>query len=464
MTAAKKRQPKALFLLCFTSMWECFSYYGMRALLVLYMIGQLSYTQADAFSIYGLYTMLVELLAIAGGYCADKIWGVRSSVFLGAVLIAIGHLFLALNAFPAMFFIGLGFIIVGSSFFKPNLKALLGSFYEKEDLRRDEGFTLFYTGMNVGGFLATVACGYAAQVFGWHIGFGLAGFGMLLGMGMLVAKRVLLNGKGNSPKGISWFKKVLCGVLTLIAVGIAALILRYHGESTYFAPLIGIGGLIYLFLQTKGVSFKEKRSIFIIVGSVFLLMIYFALDELMGSLLAVFSSTYVSTQVGGIIVPSSVLIAANPLTIILLGVVISKFSLKISFFGKITTAFLFLAAGFFLLYMGTLFPNTAQLVSVFFPLFSYVCIAVGELFIAPTIYAYCSREAPEHLKGMFMGLVALGFSYGSFFSGTLAQIVNPHTLNDYTYLFLGIMLFTLLLAASLKLFLKKRVVNVLELS
>ena len=180
--------PVGLYVLFFTEMWERFSYYGMRAILVLYLVAEatadnagLGWSNGDALSLYGTYTMLVYVASIPGGIIADKLIGQRKSVLLGGILLVFGHSVLAVEEMWA-FYTGLGLIIGGVGMLKPNISTMVGGLYKQGDIRRDKGFTIFYIGINVGAFLSSLIVGYVGEVYGWHYGFGLAGIGMALGL------------------------------------------------------------------------------------------------------------------------------------------------------------------------------------------------------------------------------------------------------------------------------------------
>ena len=180
--------PIGLFVLFFTEMWERFSYYGMRAIFVLYLVGKttdknpgMGWTDPEALSLYGTYTMLVYVASIPGGWLADKVFGQRLAVLIGGILLCFGHGILAVEALWA-WYIGLGLIIAGVGLLKPNISTMVGGLYKQGDIRRDKGFTIFYIGINIGAFLSSLIVGYVGEVYGWHYGFGLAGIGMALGM------------------------------------------------------------------------------------------------------------------------------------------------------------------------------------------------------------------------------------------------------------------------------------------
>ena len=181
--------PKGLFYLFFAELWERFSFYGMRALLMLYMVNEIFQALAErdtaAAAVYASYGSLVYASTVIGGRISDKILGMRSSIFLGGVLMALGHFVLAIENDIA-FFLALAFIVVGNGFFKPNISTFVGSLYKDGDRRKDSGFTIFYMGINIGGFAAPLLCGWLGETYGWHYGFGLAGIGMLTGTYILL--------------------------------------------------------------------------------------------------------------------------------------------------------------------------------------------------------------------------------------------------------------------------------------
>ena len=206
-TAAKEPQlfghPIGLYVLFFTEMWERFSYYGMRAILVLYLVAQtntdnagLGWTDVEALKLYGWYTMLVYVASIPGGWIADKFIGQRKSVLVGGILLCFGHGILAVEQMWA-FYSGLGLIIAGVGMLKPNISTMVGGLYAQGDIRRDKGFTIFYIGINIGAFLSSLIVGYVGEVHGWHYGFGLAGIGMVLGQAVYIWGQKYLVGVGD---------------------------------------------------------------------------------------------------------------------------------------------------------------------------------------------------------------------------------------------------------------------------
>ena len=181
MRFRQQQQPRGLYVLCFAELWERFSFYGMRALLVLYLTKELLFSDAQAYGIYGAYGAWVYTTPVIGGWLADRWLGYQRAIVLGAILMALGHFSLAITH-PMFFYTALALLIAGNGLFKPNISSLVGKLYARDDPRRDPGFTIFYMGINIGAFLAPLACGFVGDTFGWHYGFGLAGVGMLTGL------------------------------------------------------------------------------------------------------------------------------------------------------------------------------------------------------------------------------------------------------------------------------------------
>ena len=179
ITLKDKKNPNSLTTLFFTEMWERFSYYGMRALLVLYLVNSLNYSDTDALHIYAIYTGLVYLTPIIGGYLADRYLGTQKAIFIGGITMMLGHF---LMAFPNLLYLAMGLLIIGNGYFNPNISTLLGRLYKPNDLRRDSGFSFFYVGINLGAFLAPLIVGYIGETINWHYGFAIAGIGMFAGL------------------------------------------------------------------------------------------------------------------------------------------------------------------------------------------------------------------------------------------------------------------------------------------
>jgi len=432
------KHPKGIFLLIFVEMWESFSFFGMRTLLVLFMIQKLGFGNDDAIGVYSLFTSMIYLGGLLGGYCADRILGIRASIFFGGGLIGIGHLCLTMEAFPSMVFVALGFIVVGTSLFYPNLTALVGQLYNPSDsMKERSGYTLFYAGMNLGGFLAAISCGYFAQAYGWNFGFGLAALGMMIGLGSLAKYKYLLKGKGDAPEGISIRTKGICVAICLVMIGSCTIFLHAH---QYFLRILPAMGLVIAFGVLYNIRNQELfKKILPLCGFILLYVGFFMIEDLMGSLLMIFCEDKVNRVFGGFEVPSSALVAVNPFGIVLFGMLLSGILRKfasvqetLSAIKMNSIAFLLLGLSFGILFIGTEVLDSSGLVSMIYVVISFGMIALAELFIVPTLYSYCSWASPVTLRGQMMSLVVFGRSLASFFSGELGKAVI--TSNSYTEL------------------------------
>jgi POT family proton-dependent oligopeptide transporter len=421
------RQPKALYLLVLVQMWECFSFYGMRTLLVLYMVSVLRFSDAYSFGIYAVYTGLVEFGGVFGGLLADKLIGLRRAIFLGALIIASGHIVMTFASFQFMLFLGLGLIVIGSSLFSTNISALLGLFYQGKDSRRQEGFTLFYVGINIGALLASVVCGIVGEYYGWHYGFGLAAIGILSGIFILYSFQHLLEGKGEAPKILNMREKVFFPILLFLAIGGASYGIAQERIIMTLMPFVCalcVGYVFYKLFKKKTVELKSLLVLFLFLCAQ---MIFFAAEEQTGSVLLLFSQRFVSKSFLGVEMTSSMIMGISPLMIVLLGPFINRISSSIPWFGsgdntyRMIFAFLFAALAFAVLafLVGTAEANAR--VPVAFVIMSVVMISFSEIIIGPTVYSFCSEVAPAKEQGMVMGLIPIGFSLASSLGGYLSK-------------------------------------------
>lgn len=419
------KQPKALYLLNFVSMWETFSYYGMRVLLVLFMIQVLRFNDSEAFALYALYTTLVDLCGVAGGIVADRILGLKRSIVLGGWTIFLGHLCLAVPDSDAGFFLGLGLIIAGTGLFRSNVATLIGQYYEENDPRRESGYTLYYTGINIGGFLATVLCGVIGETYGWHAGFSTAAVGMLLGNVALLAGKRLIDGKGARPRPAFSGQKVI-EVFLIALAGPAIAFGLFHVEYVLpVVPAIAVGGILYACWQMRNFTSAEKNGIGQLALYVVFLIVFYGCEEQLGSSLVMFAERHVDRETGFGIIPAASLIMFNPLTILVTGPLLSRVLQKLPIRGisMIGISYLLLGAAFCLLYAACRLNEATQVVPLFYVVSGFILLSFGELFIGPTIYAYASEIAPQKHQGLIMGIVTMGYSMASLFGGLISQMM-----------------------------------------
>lgn len=402
------KQPKAVFLLAFVQLWNRFSHYGMRALLLLFMINMQKFPDSIAIGIFAIYCALVELGGVFGAYLAEKILGLRRAVMLGGWLIGIGHLLLALEL---DFFTALGFVIVGSSLYTTNVATLLGEYYPQGDARREQGFTIFYMSINIGAFVATLLCGYIAETYGWHLGFGLAAIGMVLANISLLCFRKHLLGKGEPPAQKK--RSLLALILALVsALGLAVFALHQHPVSVSMIPWITSGLLIWIFIRLSA-----KTLIIAAVG----LILFFVAEEQISSSLLIFAERLSNGSV-----PAVSLLAINPLIIILGGPLASAILRRLQSPAlRLLLPFLIASSAFILLYAPV--PGLVLIGGVI------GLISFAELLIGPVTYSACSEAAMSRKDPKIMALMPLGFAMAASLGGIYSRTVAGDAFDIHRY-------------------------------
>lgn len=432
--------PKGLFVLFFAEMWERFSYYGMRALLIFYLTQHWLYNDEKASVIYGAYTALVYIAPVLGGYLADKYLGQRKAVLFGAVLLTIGHFLMAFEGQEAVgheanpmidvFWAALAFIIVGSGFLKANISVIVGQLYPRTDIRRDGAYTIFYMGINVGAAVGTIIAGYLGQTYGWAYGFGAAGIGMLLGLIVFIVFKPLLLGKGEStvPEKLEapimgmkfeWF---------LYIVGFAAVAVTWWlvQNQAVVGSILGVFGLaLVAFVVWEAIKIGgEDRdrifaAMFLIVGSV----LFWALFEQAGSSLNLFTDRYVDRQG----VSASIFQSINPIYIIMLAPLfaglwtwLAKKGLEPSTPAKFGLALIQLGAGFLVLVFGASAVGMENMTPVIFIFLIYLLHTTGELCLSPVGLSAMNRLAPAHMASLIMGTWFFASATGNFVAGLIS--------------------------------------------
>lgn len=434
--------PPGLAGLYFTELWERFSYYGMRALLMLFMVapvthGGLGFETATAGSIYGTYTMAVYLLAVPGGFIADRLLGAKRAVLLGGAAIAAGHYSLAIPSLDT-FYLGLVLIAIGTGLFKPNISALVGALYGRDDARRDAGFSLFYMGINVGAFFAPLVTGFLAQSqlfkgwlaaagfdpdMSWHWGFAAAGVGMTLSM-FFFARNVTGLKNPDPPFNGDAMAFTRDGALvvigTVLLLGIALL-----------SDVEGFGWLrwLYLLVPLFGIAYGATRPSrdaqrLAAVGIYFLAaMVFWALYEQAGTTFTLFADTLTNNRVFGIPFPSAWYQSANPIFVILLTPVAAAIWIKLgpqqpSAPVKFGLGLSFLAVSFLLMVPAAGFAADGR-VSPLWLISLYFLFTVGELMLSPVGLSTMTRVAPQRMTGLVLGLWFLATAFGNKLAGDI---------------------------------------------
>jgi POT family proton-dependent oligopeptide transporter len=446
-------------LVCFsTELWERFSYYGMRALLVFYLTQHWLYSDDEAFLIYGAYTALVYLMPVFGGIIADQYLGSRKAVTFGAILLVCGHLGLAFEGPPAMaavkmgaeasrhplflngFFLSLALIVTGVGFLKTNISALVGLLYASDDPRRDSGFTIFYMGINIGGAAAPLLTGWLAFKYGWAWGFGLAGIGMLLGLlGFLKGQKYLL-GHAEPPEVGKLDRKVLPGIRLEWLIYAASLLLvlgawfllqhpRLVGHMLALVGCVVAAGIIaYAFARCDRI---ERDRLLVVTVLVLFTLGFWAFYEQMGSSLALFADRMVDRVVLGYEIPAASLLSLPSIYVILLAPFFSLLWATLARRGfepqaplKFTLAITLLAMAFLSLALGIGLTPAGKPVALGWFALNFLLLVMGELCLAPVGMSMITRLAPRRIVALMMGVFLLAYSASSFISSQIARLTS----------------------------------------
>ncbi|MGV3484601.1 MAG: peptide MFS transporter [Planctomycetaceae bacterium] len=430
--------PKGLFVLFFAEMWERFSYYGMRALLVFYLTKHWLFSDEDSGVIYGAYTALVYITPVLGGYLADRYLGQRKAVLFGAVLLTFGHFLMGFEGAGGrdpvalnIFWLALSFIIVGSGFLKANISVIVGQLYPRTDVRRDGAYTIFYMGINLGAAIGSLICGYLGETYGWSYGFGVAGIGMLLGLVVFIWGKPLLLGRGEAPDA-EQLSRPVAGIrfeylLYLIGVAAVGVVWWLVQNQAMVGSLLGIAGAVLvayvLFTAVTRLAPHDRDRIFaamfLIIGSI----LFWALFEQAGSSLNLFTDRYVD-RAG---VPASIFQSVNAVYIILLAPVfaaawtsLGRRGLEPSTPAKFGLALMQLGVGFLVLKWGASAAGMENATPVAFIFLIYLFHTTGELCLSPVGLSAMNRLAPAHMAGLIMGTWFFASAMGNFAAGLIA--------------------------------------------
>jgi proton-dependent oligopeptide transporter, POT family len=429
-TSGLAGHPRGLTTLFFTEMWERFSYYGMRAILILYMvaspaIGGMGLPTEQAAAIYGLYTGSVYFTAIPGGWIADRLLGLRRAVMVGAVLIALGHYCLAANIRP-LFFAGLGLIVLGTGLLKPNISSIVGQLYARDDPRRDAGFSIFYMGINLGALISPLVCGYLGQRIGWHWGFGAAGVGMTVGLAQYAMSQRHLGRAGLLAEPPANAGRLWLGIGAAI-VGAAALLYVVWPYRQWV--MLGLTAVLFTWLLRTGARTGEERKR---IGAIIVLFVFAALFwmgfEQAGSSLNLFADQYTNNVMFGWAFPSSWYQSVEPVFVVAFAPVLAWLWVRLgsrnpSSPTKFAYGLLLLGAGFLLVAIAArLYEHDHLKVSPWWLILLYFFHGLGELSLSPVGLSTVTKLAPARIVGLMMGVWFLAISLGNFFAGYVAGL------------------------------------------
>lgn len=430
--------PKGLFVLFFAEMWERFSYYGMRALLIFYLTKHWLFSDGQANLVYGAYTSLVYITPVLGGYIADRWLGQRKAVLFGAVLLTCGHFLMAFegeggqaDATINIFWAALAFIIVGSGFLKANISVIVGQLYPLTDVRRDGAYTIFYMGINVGAAVGVILAGYLGETYGWAWGFGAAGLGMLAGLLVFIGFRPLLMGKGESPdpqalgRMVAGFRfEWLIYGLGLLAVALMWGLIQFQSIVGNLLLAAGVLLLLYFLSAAMKLEKEPRERMFAILFLILLQPLFWGLFEQAGGSLNLFTDRYVDRQG----VPASLFQSINPIYIILLAPLfaglwtwLGKHGWEPSTPAKFALALVQIGFSFLVLVWGAASVGPAAMVPVIFIFLIYLFQTTGELCLSPVGLSAMNRLAPRHLASLIMGAWFFATAGGNFVAGKIGE-------------------------------------------
>ncbi len=451
--------PPGLATLFFTEMWERFSYYGMRALLFLFMVasvekGGLGLDDKTSGAIYGLYTMFVYLLALPGGWLADRYFGLRKSVFYGGCLIAAGHLSMAIP-FTETFFLGLLLIVIGTGLLKPNISSLVGTLYSPDDqARRDAGFSIFFMGINIGAMVSPIIVGYLGEKISWHVGFGSAGVGMLLGLVIFKLTESNLGDAGLAPSGLSDplaqmqrkrnITQGLWATAAILVLFIAMLFLRLiridpvaiATASSYVIGITVAVYFVYVFLFEKLESAEKKKvltlAIFFLASATF-----YSGFEQQGSSLNLFADRYADMVIAGYRIPTSWLQTFPPAAVVLfapifawLWIRLAKKNLNPSTPVKLSLGLIFMGLGYTVMVAASTLVVAGQHPLPTWLIFTFVLQEFGEICLYPVGLSAVTKLAPGRLVGQMMGIWFMSLAFGNLIAGVFAGEFDAKAISD----------------------------------
>ena len=430
----KERHPKALYLLFTTELWERFSYYSMRTLLVLYLTLGLGQSKEDALSILAIYSGLVYFTPIIGGLLADRYLGQANAIVTGASLMFLGHI---LMSFPGLFFWAAALLIVGNGFFKPNISILVGKLYPPGDSRRDSAFTIFYMGINIGAFMAPIISGYLGETYGWHYGFSAAAIGMFFGLAIFLGfhRRYL----GAFP--LASRKILLFIALSIVAVTVAKILIVLWSWQPWVVAgimLLLFGAILRRFLSLPKINMDEKGRFKTLLGFAPFMIIFWMAFEQLGGMLVLFVYERIDRHVFGIDIPATAFLAANPLIIMVFAPLLALLWQKKPFshlspIEKSALGLILLALGFVVVLFARLAAENG-LVSPFWIIGAYFLITLGELCLSPISLSLVSQLAPARFASVSMGGYFLLTAIGGYAANKTAAFFSERELTLYGFL------------------------------
>lgn len=446
--------PKGLATLFFTEMWERFSYYGMRALLLIYMVtsaeqGGLGFDEKTGGAIYGLYTMFVYLLALPGGWIADNVYGLRKTVLYGACIIALGHMMLLFSSIQT-FFLGLLFIVIGTGMLKPNISSLVGELYHpEENARRDAGYSIFFMGINIGAFMAPFITGYLGEKINWHYGFAAAGIGMIIGIIQYKISEHRLGDRGLAPailggtKGISKNKMILFAAAGIVCIFVILMLtgvivpnpILIARTSAYLIAGCALFYFIFLLFFAK-LEAAERNGVISICVFFLASVVFYMGYEQQGSSLSLFALRYTNMMLGSFQMPASWLQSVPAVSVLIfapffawLWVWLSRRKLNPSTPVKLSFGLFFVAVSYLLMSAAALIIVGGQKALPIWLIITYLLQTFGEICLYPVGLSAVKKLSPKRFSAQLMGVWFMSLALGNLMAGLIAGEMNAELIS-----------------------------------
>ena len=453
------QHPKGLYTLFFTEMWERMSYYGMRGILVLFMTasileGGLQFDNVSASAIYGIYSACVYLVALLGGWLADRHIGQQKAILYGGMVIMLGHFLLAFTNLQT-FYLGLIFVVLGTGLLKPNISAIVGGLYENDINKKESGFTIFYMAINIGSVLGFFICGYLGENIGWHYGFGAAGIGMAFGLIQFILTKKNLGSIGLEPsielnneikkKELRIFNSFILIFILIILLGLFGYVsfdpIPIANILTVVILLIAIMYFLYLF-SFGNLSEEERKKIILIIVLFFGAAFFWSGFDQAGSSFNIFAKEYTDRIILGWEYPASWLQVLNPVLVVILSpfmaymwLFLGKRMLDPSLPFKFGLGLIFMAIGFLFIATGATVAMQEGMAGAKWLLLTYLFHTIGELTLSPIGLAAISNLSPKRFVGQMMGIWFLASSLGAIIAGLLSGQATYSGINSMPDLF-----------------------------
>ncbi len=437
---SQEKQPRGLYLLFLTELWERFGFYTLQTIIILYMTKALLMTDDKAYLLYGTFSSMLYLTPVIGGYLADRYLGSQKSIIIGGILFTIGYL---LTAFPSTdwFFVGLSVIIVANGLFKPNVSAIVGDLYRPSDPRRDGGFTLFYMGINIGSLIPPLITGYLISKYGWHSGFLLAAFGMAIGLVTFITGKSRLRSYGSMPamsplrdrpEALTFYTLFYGGII--VCIGALLFLFRFPGETDLILTIASLAILIvviYFLLKEKPAQRNKMIACLILI---LISVGFWAIYNQTFTSLMLYADRNMNKEFLGITIDAEFTQFFNPFFIVLFSPILSRLWIllhknkrNLSTPTKFSLGVLFMALGFFFLGCGGVYFGQNGETSSYWLMGSYLLQTIGELLLSPIGLAMITTLSPKHLVGMMMGVWCLTQAAAFAIGGGLATLSSIPT-------------------------------------